>query len=345
MSEDANDSVLNDFNTTKIDFSTANSDLTNGNLIAVKGDHNGRGFKVTVSSGLDLLNTSAIFYWKNYDGGSGMSTMSQNKSEMSVFELTYPEEMLKPGQVQATISLVNQNNKTVLNSRAFNIKIEDSAVDEDAIKMDNNYSTLNEILVTWHELPAKVNEELGKIPDLVQTQIDKILSDLVGGKVESETPATIKTKYESNPDTNAYTDSDKQKLAGLKQAMDNGHLWNYSGQQNTNEVYYTQLSDDISQLEHFYDGDEDHKLTLGDFVVYSGMIYIVDKPPYQYETDTTFSSSPMVTGMTPQGLMDFFEHRYEDLEKDVGTKLDKVDGKGLSTNDFTDELKAKLERL
>lgn len=31
----------------------------------------------------------------------------------------------------------------------------------------------------------------------------------------AETPASVKTKYESNPDTNAFTDSEKTKLAGL----------------------------------------------------------------------------------------------------------------------------------
>lgn len=35
------------------------------------------------------------------------------------------------------------------------------------------------------------------------------------GTSTAETPATIKTKYESNPDTNAFTDTEKTKLGGL----------------------------------------------------------------------------------------------------------------------------------
>ena len=36
----------------------------------------------------------------------------------------------------------------------------------------------------------------------------------------SETAATVKTKYESNADTNAFTDAEKTKLAGLVEAAD-----------------------------------------------------------------------------------------------------------------------------
>lgn len=37
-----------------------------------------------------------------------------------------------------------------------------------------------------------------------------------GGGGSAETPATIKTKYESNPDTNAFTDAEKAKLAAVE---------------------------------------------------------------------------------------------------------------------------------
>lgn len=39
------------------------------------------------------------------------------------------------------------------------------------------------------------------------------------------------------------------------------------------------------------------------------------------------------------------EDVYEALNEAIGNKVSKEDGKGLSTNDFTDELKAKLEEL
>lgn len=46
---------------------------------------------------------------------------------------------------------------------------------------------------------------------------DDDLQDWVqqAGASTAETPASIKTKYESNPDTNAYTDTEKVKLGGL----------------------------------------------------------------------------------------------------------------------------------
>lgn len=37
-----------------------------------------------------------------------------------------------------------------------------------------------------------------------------------GGGGTSETAATIKQKYESNEDTNAFTDANKQKLEGIE---------------------------------------------------------------------------------------------------------------------------------
>ena len=41
-----------------------------------------------------------------------------------------------------------------------------------------------------------------------------------GGGGSSETAATIKQKYESNENTNAFTDEDKQKLEGIEVASD-----------------------------------------------------------------------------------------------------------------------------
>lgn len=51
---------------------------------------------------------------------------------------------------------------------------------------------------------------------------------------------------------------------------------------------------------------------------------------------------------TLKEIADYIEEHqevYTALNQAVGNKVDKVEGKGLSTNDFTDELKAKLEGL
>lgn len=57
--------------------------------------------------------------------------------------------------------------------------------------------------------------------------------DIVAGEPTAETPASIKSKYESNPDTNSFTDSEKSKLASmtglfttaLKTAYDSSVTW------------------------------------------------------------------------------------------------------------------------
>lgn len=43
-----------------------------------------------------------------------------------------------------------------------------------------------------------------------------------GGAAASETAASVKTKYESNPDTNAFTDADHAKLDGILDASGTG---------------------------------------------------------------------------------------------------------------------------
>lgn len=43
---------------------------------------------------------------------------------------------------------------------------------------------------------------------------------LLGSSIPGETAASIKTKYESNANTNAFTDAEQTKLAGLVEAAD-----------------------------------------------------------------------------------------------------------------------------
>lgn len=62
---------------------------------------------------------------------------------------------------------------------------------------------------------AYVDEWVGK--DVVQYNYDSTDDDWfeIKGTTTAETPVSIKLKYESNPDTNAYTDAEKWKLASI----------------------------------------------------------------------------------------------------------------------------------
>lgn len=462
--------TLDSFKTIKAVLDTANKRITSSSLIAVAGDHNGRDLEVKITNNgktADMTGYDLVFYWKHKSIYiNGMSKFDNQDAAKGVFTLSFPSDMLRAGLVQATVSIVDGENESIINSRPFTIEVEGSSYDEKVAESSNSFTLLDEILFEWHDLPNKINTMLGETKDKVNAVLDNVsgrldsINDDIDKKVDkvdgkqlsqenysteektklagleaphfkgtfstvdaltagvtdqrngdyayvgeagtqeslyiwdstdndwvqsgatgSDTPAIIKSKYESNPDTNAYTDADKQtlndtsstanyakvtadnavpkqaglelsensftndekqKLAELKQAVDNGHLWFYIGAQSPQGPYYEQLGDDISQLQPLIEG-EDHELTLGDFIKDSGMMYIVDKPVN--DGDTKFSASPTVTGMTPQGMQNFMQQLTSDLRSDISDKQDKVDGKGLSTNDFTDELKDKLTSL
>ncbi len=49
--------------------------------------------------------------------------------------------------------------------------------------------------------------------------------------------------------------------------------------------------------------------------------------------------------LNKSGLAYFWEKIQKSINKAVSYKVDKVDGKGLSTNDYTDEAAAKVEKI
>ena len=86
----------------------------------------------------------------------------------------------------------------------------DYVSDPDYIHTDNNYTTEEKDKLSGIEDNAEVN----KIIDLVFNGVS-VLDDGTRVATITITPEDIKTWYESNPNTNAFTDSEKSKLAGI----------------------------------------------------------------------------------------------------------------------------------
>jgi hypothetical protein len=59
----------------------------------------------------------------------------------------------------------------------------------------------------------------------------------LGGKGTNDTPAQVKAKYESNPDTNVFTDAEKQKLATLPSTIDSLGATTWTTTFKTDEPY------------------------------------------------------------------------------------------------------------
>jgi hypothetical protein len=86
----------------------------------------------------------------------------------------------------------------------------DYVADADYVHTDNNYTTDEKEKLSGIENNAEVN----KIIDLVFNGVS-VLDDGTRIATITITPEDIKAWYESNPDTNAFTDSEKSKLAGI----------------------------------------------------------------------------------------------------------------------------------
>lgn len=161
-----------------------------------------------------------------------------------------------------TGALSNQTDlQDVLNGKATLAQLDsslESKVDKEAGKglSEENFTTDEKLKLSGLESP-KFKGQFLSLADLISADVGEVggyayvdggvggtvdlyiwdavnsLWELVAGESTAETPASIKSKYESNPDTNAFTDDEKSKLASitsafttvLKTAYDNAVSW------------------------------------------------------------------------------------------------------------------------
>ena len=235
------------------------------------------------------------------------------------------------------------------------------------------------------------------------------------GAVAPLTPSQIKQMYESNPDTNAFKDSEKDKLAGIESGAQVNSVTSVAGK--TGNVVVNKSDVGLSNVDNTSDADKpisdatqdaldgkvDSQIGMGlsqeSFTsqekqklfgieeeatknatnaqlrdrsthtgtqpasTITGLADVATSGSYQDLSDTPdFGSAAFseVEDFDPSGAASaaqaFSVQRsnhtgvqpistVSGLQTELDTKVDKVAGKGLSANDFTDTLKDKLEEL
>lgn len=80
----------------------------------------------------------------------------------------------------------------------------------------SNIPTVNAVAGSYADVDAGAGNDAKRyIYDVNDAKFVPSASSVAG-----ETAASVKTKYESNANTNAFTDAEKQKLAGIQEAAD-----------------------------------------------------------------------------------------------------------------------------
>ena len=156
-----------------------------------------------------------------------------------------------------------------------------------------------------------------------------------GSSIEELSDADIKEKYESNPDTNAFTDADKLKLASLENFDDS--------------VIQTELDTKVDKVagkslstNDFTDADKLKLASLENF----------DDSAIQTELDTKVDKVAGF-GLSKNNFSDADKTKLENLQnfdpsgiiQDLGNKVDKIAGKGLSDNNYSTADKTKLDNI
>jgi hypothetical protein len=203
----------------------------------------------------DQSNLTLLLEWRHMQAGnSGQDTFTAVDAEHGLFEITYPNEMLLAGTVRCAIRLMYGDNERATVTRNFALTVETSPFDPEGLVVSNSFSTIQEILELWHHLPQYFQQAVEGMDRFKGSYIsEEVLAeawnDPAGtqglakdgdyafiGTVEEDaqmwiwdttdkiwvqstavpfSPESLKLMYESNEDTNAFTDAYKTKLDGI----------------------------------------------------------------------------------------------------------------------------------
>lgn len=155
------------------------------------------------------------------------------------------------------------------------------------------------------------------------------------------TPSQIKTMYEENPDTNAFTDSQKSKLSGVAASATKNDTdaqlrarASHTGVQPISSVTGLQAGLDSKVDKESGRDLSDKNYTLVEKDKLSGIASGATKNA----TDAQLRARASHTGVQAISTV-------TGLQEGLDSKVDKVVGKELSANDFTNVLKTKLDGL
>jgi hypothetical protein len=143
------------------------------------------------------------------------------------------------------------------------------------------------------------------------------------GVTGADLPEMIKEKYESNPNTNAYTDAEKTKLSGLSNYDDSALTTRMTTAEGKITTLTTTVGNKVDKITG--KGLSANDYTNAEKTKLAGLS--------NYD-DTDLSDRVTAT-----------EGSISSLTATVNNKVDKVNGKGLSSNDYTNAEKTKLAGL
>jgi hypothetical protein len=371
--------TLNAFKKIKIKLDTANQQIMTDTLRAVEGDNHGRQLELTVTDAgalADLTGYVAILYWyRMFDDTKGMHSFNNSNAEQGVFSLDFPSGMLKAGKVKCTIALLNSEQETVINSRPFYVKVDESVADDDALEDEDTFTLLNEILFEWHELPTKIdnalaqfesdaNEKLasvdlsldaianiGELLDGLDGKADKSELELKADKTELDFKAD-KTELDGKADVFVVDDLGETLVALSDELEGKADKTELDTKANVADLELKADAADLSALQDVLDA----KANLDDLALKADVTALDTKADL-----SALAGKANVADLDAKADREELDNKANiaeldlkanvtDLEtkantSDLAFKVDKVEGKQLTDENYTADEKAKLAGL
>lgn len=217
---------------------------------AKEGDYNGRELVVQITNAGEVKNQSGVSLnlgWKHNDAGnSGLDSFSVVDVSKGVFKITYPTEMLIPGDITAVIQVI-ENGKITL-TRNFNITVERSPMDEDAIVSENSFSVLQEALLKVNNWDREFQKKYDELEATYATQLANVTDTLATTKKFTKNATMLQNTIRKMVDKHAVNIAiiSDSTGASLNIYANNGNPGT------TNPAYYNVVRDN---LRAFYDNE------------------------------------------------------------------------------------------
>lgn len=167
------------------------------------------GDNVTASSLNDLVNDASFV-----SGAVDNSTLQvASAGHLKVKDNGILSNHLKSDATNDSVRAVTTNH--IRNDAVTNAKIADLAVDTDQIAADAvTYAKIQNVSATDRVL-GRDSAGAGNVEEITPSAL-RTMINVENGATADQTASEIKTAYESNTNTNAFTDAEKNKLTGIE---------------------------------------------------------------------------------------------------------------------------------
>lgn len=193
----------------------------------------------TEVSGAPIIptNTNELANGSDYRTGTQVNNSISNHNTNSVSH----------GDIRETVeNKVDKVEGKGLSNENYTLEEKEKLAGLESSKFKGEYTSLEELQTAW---PSAGVGSYAFVDAGIGEDTQKYIWDssdekwIISGSTGEETPATIKEKYESNPDTNAFSDTEKNKLSGLSKSVDKSTTianatWIQQGDSTYNAIVY-----------------------------------------------------------------------------------------------------------